>query len=98
MQGYLNYLAVPGNLLSLNMFRRESARNWLPLLRAEASGIVSRENGSGRSSNAWFPRVQVLHEHPNDRFYAKHPKSEPYAAILHVRFCTGGRPQGRSLP
>ena len=33
MQGYFNYFGVPGNLVSLNMFRREAARSWLHALR-----------------------------------------------------------------
>jgi RNA-directed DNA polymerase len=74
MQGYFNYFAVPGNLVSLNMFRRETARSWLHALRRRSQRHRLSWERFGPIVDHWFPRVQVLHEHPNDRFYAKHPK------------------------
>src|SRR3954447_3602681 len=74
MQGYFNYFAVPGNLVSLNMFRRETARSWLQALRRRSQRHRLSWERIGPIVDHWFPRVQVLHEHPNDRFYAKHPK------------------------
>ena len=74
MQGYFNYLAVPGNLVSLNVFRREAARSWLHALRRRSQRHRLTWERFGPIVDSWFPRVQVLHEHPNDRFYAKHPK------------------------
>jgi RNA-directed DNA polymerase len=74
MQGYFNYFAVPGNLVSLNEFRREAARSWLHALRRRSQRHRLSWERFGPIVDHWFPRVQVLHEHPNDRFYAKHPK------------------------
>jgi len=74
MQGYFNYFAVPGNIVSLNMFRRETARNWLHALRRRSQRHRLTWERFGPIVDSWFPRAQVLHEHPNDRFYAKHPK------------------------
>ena len=66
--------AVPGNLVSLNTFRRETARSWLHALRRRSQRHRLSWERFGPIVDHWFPRVQVLHEHPNDRFYAKHPK------------------------
>jgi RNA-directed DNA polymerase len=74
MQGYFNYFAVPGNLVSLNVFRRETARSWLHALRRRSQRHRMSWERFGPIVDHWFPRVQVLHEHPNNRFYAKHPK------------------------
>ena len=74
MQGYFNYCAAPGNLVSLNEFRREAARSWLHALRRRSQRHRLSWERFGPIVDLWFPRVQVLHEHPNDRFYAKHPK------------------------
>ena len=74
MQGYFNYFAVPGNLVSLNMFRREAARSWLHALRRRSQRHRLSWERFGPIVDFWFPRVQVLQPYPNVRFYAKHPK------------------------
>jgi hypothetical protein len=74
MQGYFNDFAVPGSLVGLNTFRREAARSWLHSLRRRGQKHRLSWERFGPIVDFRFPRVQVLHEQPNDRFYAKHPK------------------------
>jgi hypothetical protein len=28
----------------------------------------------GKLADFWIPKPKILHAHPNERFYAKHPK------------------------
>ncbi len=74
MQGYFNYFGVSGNLVSLNMFRRETARSWLHALRCRSQRHRLTWERFSPIVDHWFPRIQVLHPYPADRFYAKHPK------------------------
>ena len=73
MQGYFNDFAVPGNLVSLNMFRGEMARIWLHALRRRSQRHRLSWERFGPIVDHWFPRVQVLQPYPKVRFYAKHP-------------------------
>jgi group II intron reverse transcriptase/maturase len=74
VQGYFNYHAIPGNVAALNAFRWQVARAWLRALRRRSQrhrmpwkrfyGLVSR----------WLPKPRILHEYPNARFFAMHPR------------------------
>ena len=73
VRGYFNYHAVPGNLRRLSMFRRETARH----------GLFTLRRRSQRSQWTWerfcvlidlyLPAPEILHPHPLERFFAKHP-------------------------
>ena len=43
-----------------------------------------------RLANRWLPKPRISHPWPAQRFRVKHPRSEPYAGMPHVRFCAGG--------
>ena len=74
IQGYFNYFGVSGNLVSLNTFRREAARSWFHALRCRSQRNRLPWERFRPIVDFWFPRVQVLHPYPANRFYAKHPK------------------------
>ena len=74
VQGFLNDHGVPGNIQSLEMFRRECVRNWLAALRRRSQ----RHRMNWERFRCWvdrlIPTLAILHPYPNVRFYAKHPK------------------------
>jgi RNA-directed DNA polymerase len=74
MRGYFNYHGVPGNMAALETFRTETARNWLHALRRRSQRNRLTWERVGRHVDHWFPKAQILHPYPNDRFYAKHPR------------------------
>jgi hypothetical protein len=74
MQGYFNYHGVPGNLISLDMFRREAVRSWLHALRRRGQRHRMSWARFRPIVDHWIPRARILHPYPNVRFYAKHPK------------------------
>jgi group II intron reverse transcriptase/maturase len=90
VQGWLNYHAVPGNMDRLNAFRSQVLRLWFRALRRRGQRRPMTWARFLVLVRSWIPNAKILHPHPNVRFDAKHPRWEPYAAILHVRFCAGG--------
>ena len=98
VRGYLQYHAVPGNMAALATFRRESVRHWLRALRRRSQRHRMPWSRFGKIADVWIPKPKILHAYPNDRFYAKHPRQEPSAVILHAGICAGGGPKGLSLP
>ena len=74
VRGYYNYHAVPGNMASLETFHREAARAWLHALRRRSQRHRMPWTRFGKLAVRWLPKPKILHPHPNDRFYAKHPK------------------------
>jgi group II intron reverse transcriptase/maturase len=90
VQGWLNYHAVPGNMDRLNAFRSQVLRLWYRALRRRSQRRPLTWARFLRLVRRWLPSARILHPHPNVRFDATHPRWEPYAAILHVRFCAGG--------
>lgn len=74
VQGWLNYNAVPGNMAALETFRLESVRYWLHALRRRSQRHRLPWERFGAIADSWIPKPKILHPHPNDRFYAKHPK------------------------
>ena len=74
VRGYLNYHAIPGNRPALETFRRETVRSWLQALRRRSQRSRLSWDRFGPLTDRCIPRPQILHPHPNDRFYAKHPK------------------------
>jgi len=74
VRGYFNYHAIPGNMLALESFRREVLRYWLRALRRRSQRHRLSWERFGPFADRWIPKPKILHPHPNDRFYAKHPK------------------------
>jgi len=72
--GYYRYHAVPGNCESMRTFREDLIRNWYKVLRRR--GQKRRINWQAFSPivSLWLPTLKVMHPHPNQRFYAKHPR------------------------
>ena len=72
MQGWLNYHAVPGNMVRLQQFQQSVTRLWLRQL---------RRNGSQRHRWTWkrmdalraryLPRLRIIHPYPHQRFRAR---------------------------
>jgi RNA-directed DNA polymerase len=90
VQGWFNYHAVPGNIDSLNAFRSQVLRLWFRALRRRGQRRPMTWARFLLLVRRWLPSARILHPHPNVRFDATHPRWEPYAAILPVRFCAGG--------
>ena len=69
-----NYHAIPGNMPALEAFRREVLRHWLRALRRRSQRHDLPWERFGPLTDRFIPKPKILHPHPNDRFYAKHPK------------------------
>jgi len=74
VQGWFNYHAVPGNMSALETFRLQAVRSWLTALRRRSQRSRLNWDRFGRIADHWIPKPEILHPHPNERFYAKHPK------------------------
>ncbi len=92
VRGYFNYHGVPDNICSLDSFRTQTVRHWLRALRRRSQRHRLPWERFGQLADRWIPKAQILHPYPNQRFYAKHPRQEPYAVTPHVRISAGGRP------
>jgi len=88
--GYMNYHAVPGNLKAINTFRSEVIKMWLAALRRRSQKARLTWAKFRKWVKLWIPSVRLVHPYPTERFYAKHPRQEPYAGNPHVRICAGG--------
>jgi RNA-directed DNA polymerase len=91
--GYFNYHAVPTNRRALAAFRDEVTRGWQRLLRRRSQRGALTWELMRSLADIWLPRSHTLHPWPNQRFAVTHPRWEPYAGKLHVRFCAGGAQQ-----
>lgn len=74
VRGYYNYHAIPGNTPALDTFQREVARAWLHALRRRSQRHRMPWERFNKLDKRWIPRPRILHPHPNERFYAKHPR------------------------
>ena len=74
VRGYYNYHAIPGNMPALEAFRREVLYHWLRALRRRSQRHSLPWDRFGLVTDLCIPKPSILHPHPNDRFYAKHPK------------------------
>ena len=93
VRGYFAFHAVPTNGTALSEFRRIVLWHWLRALRRRGQRDKSTWASINRLADRWIPKQRILHPWPNQRFAVKHPKWEPYAGNLHVRFCAGGAQQ-----
>jgi group II intron reverse transcriptase/maturase len=88
--GYFDYHAVPTNRRALVTFRDELIWGWRQVLRARSQRAALSWERMKSIANTWLPRPLIRHPWPNQRFAVTHPRWEPYAGKLHVRFCAGG--------
>jgi RNA-directed DNA polymerase len=91
--GYFNYHAVPTNSRALALFRIEVIRRWLRVLNRRSQRGHHTWTWIVRLANDWLPQPRIVHPWPSQRFAVTHPRWEPYAGKLHVRFCAGGAQQ-----
>ena len=72
VQGYFNYHAVPGNIVSLRRFRLEVSKRWLRVLhcRSQKSRITWKRLAG--FVEQWLPPPKILHPYPYFRFDAKY--------------------------
>jgi RNA-directed DNA polymerase len=93
VSGYFAYHAVPTNSRTLAAFRHHVVDLWRRALRCRSQKDSTTWRRIEQLANDWLPRPRILHPWPNVRFAVTHPRWEPYAGKLHVRFCAGGAQQ-----
>ncbi len=74
VQGWLNYHAIPGNHARLGTFQLQVRCMWRRSLRRRSQRHRMNWERFARIADRWIPTPCILHEYPNARFYAKHPK------------------------
>jgi hypothetical protein len=74
VRGYYNYHAIPGNMPALEAFRREVLRHWLHALRRRIQRRKPTWERFGPLADRCIPKPRILYAHPNNCFYAKHPR------------------------
>ena len=90
MAGFFAYHAVPTNADALAAFRDRVIQLWRRLLRRRSQKDRTTWERIEALAERWLPKPRITHSWPSDRFAVKHPRWEPYAGNLHVRFCAGG--------
>lgn len=91
LRGYGNYFGVGGNSRALNNIRTILMKEWIKVLRRRSQkGRKLTWEKFNRHINRLILRLRICHPYPEVRFYAKHPRQEPYAVVPHVRICAGG--------
>jgi group II intron reverse transcriptase/maturase len=93
VSGYFNYHAVPTNYRALHRFRDEVIRRWRRVLNHRSQRAALTWDKVKKLADEWLPKARILHPWPSQRFAVTHPRWEPYAGNLHVRFCAGGAQQ-----
>jgi len=73
VQRHYNFYAIPGNMAALEAFRREVLHHWLHALRRRSQRARLPWRRFGQLTDRCIPKPTILH--PNERFYAKHPKA-----------------------
>jgi len=74
VQGYFNYHAIPGNIATLQTFRREVARSWLKALRRRSQKQKLTWERFGEIVDRYLAKPRILHPDPGKRFDAKYPR------------------------
>ena len=74
VQGYFNFHAVPGNLVSLRRFRLEVRKRWLHVIRRRSQRSRMTWELLERFAVQWLPIPKVLHPYTHLRFDATHPR------------------------
>jgi RNA-directed DNA polymerase len=71
VRGFFTYHAVPTNLWSLKVFRREVERHWYHALRRRGQRDRTTWPRLQRLSRKWLPREAIQHPWPDERFDVK---------------------------
>jgi len=74
VQGYFNYYAVPGNTVSLSLFRHRLLVLWWHSVRRRTQKRRIAWTRMLPLAKRWLPPPQVLHPYPDARFAATHPR------------------------
>ena len=90
VRGYFAYHAVPTNSLRLQTFRHQVIDRWRRALRRRGQRDRTTWSTAFRLAAEWLPRARILHQWPNARFDATHPRQEPGARIAPAGICAGG--------
>jgi group II intron reverse transcriptase/maturase len=90
VQGYYAYHAVPNNSPALWSFRYHVVDLLRRTLRLRSQRDRTTWAKVREIADAYLPKPRILHPWPSQRFAVRHPRWEPYAGMLHVRFCAGG--------
>ena len=93
LDGYFNYHAVPTNSRTLGAFRRQVAELWRRTLQRRSQTARMTWARMAPLADAFLPKPKIRHPWPHQRFAVRHPRWEPDAGKLHVRFCAGGAQQ-----
>ena len=72
VQGYFNYHAVPGNIVSLRNFRFEVSKLWWRVTRRRSQRSQISWELVSQLVEEWLPLPKILHPYPFLRFDAKH--------------------------
>ena len=90
VRGYFNYHAVPTNSKALGVFQHCVIDLWRKALKRRSNKDKTTWQRIEKIADHWLPKPKILHPWPQERFAVKHPRWEPDAGKLHVRFCAGG--------
>ena len=74
VQGYFNYYAVPGNMVSLALFRNRLLVLWWHTVRRRSQKHRISWARMLALAKRWLPAPQVLHPYPDARFAVNHPR------------------------
>ena len=88
--GEIQIRAVPTNSPALAAFRYHVMDLWRSSLRRRSQKDHMTWERMLQLADDWLPKPTILHPWPSARFAVRHPRWEPYAGKLHVRFCAGG--------
>ena len=58
----------------MRTFREDLIRNWYKVLRRRGQKRRINLKVFSPIVRLWIPTLKVMHPHPNERFYAKHPR------------------------
>jgi group II intron reverse transcriptase/maturase len=90
MRGYFNYHAVRTNGRAIAVFRHHVVDLWQRTLWRRSQKDRMTWERITKLANDFLPKPTIRHPWPSERFAVTHPRWEPYAGKLHVRFCAGG--------
>ncbi len=74
VRGHMNYYAVPGNIASINAFRKQVVRAWLQALRRRSQKHRLPWEKFRSIEDRWLPKCRILHMYPDARFHATHSR------------------------
>jgi RNA-directed DNA polymerase len=74
VEGYYRYHAVPGNLSVLRTFRDRLCEMWRKAMRRRGQQDKPAWDRVRTTMLRWIPRPRILHELPDVRFDATHPR------------------------